>query len=243
MPLIQLHDIHKIYNTGREHVHALQDVSLGIDQGEFVAIMGPSGSGKSSLLSVLGGLSHPAKGKVIVDNIDVYALDVEKRADFRREYLGFVFQSFQLIPYLTIIENVMLPLVVTPLSRVEQGRMAIDILEKVGLRSKALRLPDELSGGEQQRVAIARALVNQPPIILADEPTGNLDTATSEAIMQLLQRLNAEGHTVIIVTHNPENVNYVDRCVHLRDGKLVQDGVPAMHDEETVPVELTKERL
>ncbi|MEX1277146.1 MAG: ABC transporter ATP-binding protein [Bacteroidota bacterium] len=241
MPLIQLENIHKVYNTAKEHVYALQDVSLGIEQGEFVAVMGPSGSGKSSLLSVLGGLSHPTKGKVIVDNIDAYALDVEKRADFRREYLGFVFQSFQLIPYLTIIENVMLPLVVTMFSRAEQGRMAIDILEKLGLRSKALRLPDELSGGEQQRVAIARALVNQPPVILADEPTGNLDSETSEAIMQLLQKLNAEGHTVIMVTHNPENVGYVDRCIHLRDGKLLLEGLSETGAEDVVAVELTKE--
>ncbi len=243
MPLIQLENVQKIYNTGNEHVHALHDLSLGIDQGEFVAIMGPSGSGKSTLLSVLGGLSQPTNGRVIVDGIDVYALDVEKRADFRREYLGFVFQSFQLIPYLTIIENVMLPLVVTPFARVERGRMAIEILEKVGLRSKALRLPDELSGGEQQRVAIARALVNQPPIVLADEPTGNLDSATSEAIMQLLHKLNAEGHTVVIVTHNPENIHDVDRCIHLRDGKLFVEKGLAVHSGEMASAELEKERL
>jgi len=241
MPLIRLENIHKVYNTGKEHVNALQDVSLEIEQGEFVAVMGPSGSGKSSLLSVLGGLSHPTKGKVIVDNFDVYALDVEKRADFRREYLGFVFQSFQLIPYLTIIENVMLPLVVTSFSRVEQGGLAIDILEKVGLRSKALRLPDELSGGEQQRVAIARALVNQPPVILADEPTGNLDTATSEAIMELLQKLNTEGHTVIIVTHNPENVGYVSRCIYLRDGRLLPDDGSVVNNGDIVAVKLGKD--
>jgi len=216
MSLIRLRNVHKIYSTGKEQVPALQDVSLNIGQKEFVAIMGPSGSGKSSLLSILGGLSHPTKGSVTVDNIDVYALDVEQRADLRREYVGFVFQSFQLIPYLTVAENVMLPLTVTAYSRQEQGSKAIDILEKVGLRSKALRLPDELSGGEQQRVAIARALVNQPPIILADEPTGNLDSAT----MDLLRVLNDAGHTFIIVTHNPENTRYVDRCIHLRDGKL-----------------------
>lgn len=189
MSFIQVQQLRKTYSTGRELVHAMNDVSLEINQGEFVAVMGPSGSGKSTLLSVLGGLNHPTTGSVVVDGIEVYALSVEQCADFRREYLGFVFQSFQLLPYLTILENVMLPLTITGRSNKEQAAMAIAILEKVGLHSKASRLPDELSGGEQQRVAIARALVNQPPIILADEPTGNLDTATSKEIMGLLQDL------------------------------------------------------
>lgn len=220
MSLIQIENLHKVYNTSSDHVHALQGITLEIEQGEFVAVMGPSGSGKSTLLSVLGGLSHPTQGNVVVDGIDVYALSVERRADFRREYLGFVFQSFQLLPYLTIMENVMLPLSITPLSRAEKGRRAMDIIERVGLRSKALRLPDELSGGEQQRVAIARALVNQPPIILADEPTGNLDTFTSSEIMKLLQSLRQEGHTIIMATHNSENLPYANRSIHLQDGKL-----------------------
>lgn len=220
MPFIELQRIHKIYNTGKERVNALNEVSLEIVQGEFIAIMGPSGSGKSTLLSVLGALSRPTAGRVVVDSIDVYALGTEGQADFRREYLGFVFQSFHLIPYLTIVENVMLPLAVTSYSRSEQERMAADILEKVGLGSYLSRRPDELSGGEQQRVAIARSLVNQPPIILADEPTGNLDTATSEGIMRLLSSLNKEGHTCIVVTHNPDNLRYVHRSIHLRDGKV-----------------------
>ena len=227
MSLIQISDLKKVYSTGKEQVSALTHVSLEIAQREFVAIMGPSGSGKSTLLSVLGGLSHPTKGSVMVDGIDVYALSAERRADFRREYLGFVFQSFQLIPYLTVLENVMLPLAVSVYSRQEKRKMAIDILERVGLHSKAQRLPDELSGGEQQRAAVARALVNQPPIILADEPTGNLDSSTSEGIMLLLQKLNREGHTVIIVTHNPENVGYIHRCIQLRDGKLSLDYTPS----------------
>ncbi|MBM2840606.1 MAG: transporter related protein [Bacteroidetes bacterium] len=220
MSLIQVSNLHKVYNTGRERVHALGGISFEISQGEFIAIIGPSGSGKSTLLALLGGLSHPAEGKVIVDEIDVYSLPVERLADFRREYLGFVFQSFQLIPYLTIIENVMLPLAVSSLSRGEKRGMAREIIEKVGLRSKELRLPDELSGGEQQRVAIARALVNGPPIVLADEPTGNLDSATSEEIMELLGSLTARGHTIVIVTHNPENLKYVRRCIRLRDGTV-----------------------
>jgi putative ABC transport system ATP-binding protein len=225
MAFIEIQHLNKIYRTGTEHVQALRDVSLEISQAELVAVMGPSGSGKSTLLSLLGGLSHPNEGKVIVDEIDVYSLDVDQLADFRREYLGFVFQSFQLIPYLTVLENVMLPLAVTSLSRAVQARMAIEIIERVGLRSNALRLSDELSGGEQQRVAMARALVNQPPIILADEPTGNLDMATSEEIMQLLRKLNNDGHTCIIVTHNPENAKYAQRCVHLRDGRLYSQTV------------------
>lgn len=220
MSLLQLNNLCKDYNTTKDHVHALQGVTLGIEQGEFVAVMGPSGSGKSTLLSLLGGLSHPTEGNVMIDGIDIYALPTEQRADFRREYLGFVFQSFQLIPYLTVFENVQLPLAVTSLSRTGKGRLAIDIVEKVGLRSKAMRLPDELSGGEQQRVAIARALVNQPPIILADEPTGNLDMATSSEIMGILQQLHREGHTIIMVTHNSENLQYANRCIHLRDGAL-----------------------
>ncbi len=220
MSLVQVQLLKKVYNTGKEQVQALDGVSFEIAQGEFMAVMGPSGSGKSTLLSVLGGLSHPTEGSVIVDSIEVYSLNVEQRADFRHEYLGFVFQSFQLLPYLTILENVMLPLTITGRNNKEQAAMAITILEKVGLRSKAFRLPDELSGGEQQRVAIARALVNQPPIILADEPTGNLDTATSEEIMKLLQGLSTEGHTVIMVTHNPDNLLYAHRCIHLKDGKL-----------------------
>lgn len=220
MNLIKIANLHKVYDTVKEHVCALRGVTLEIQQGEFVAVMGPSGSGKSTLLSVLGGLSHPTEGTVIVDGIDVYGLSVERRADFRREYLGFVFQSFQLIPYLTIMENVMLPLSITSLSRAEKGKRAIAIIEQVGLRSKALRLPDELSGGEQQRVAIARALVNQPPIILADEPTGNLDTLTSAEIMKLLQNLHHAEHTIIVVTHNSENLKYADRSIHLKDGNI-----------------------
>jgi len=220
MGFIQLQQVKKIYNGSAEKVAAIHDISLDIEQGEFVAVMGPSGSGKSTLLSILGGLNHPTDGKVVVDDIDLYSLSAERLADFRREYIGFVFQSFQLIPYLTIAENVMLPLAVTHYSNVHQLGMATAILENVGLGNKVKRLPDELSGGEQERVAIARALVNQPPIVLADEPTGNLDSATSTEIMNLFQSLNADGQTIVIVTHNPENVKYVQRCINLRDGKL-----------------------
>lgn len=220
MSLIRVEKLRKEYGSGAENVGALNDITIDIEQGEFVAVMGPSGSGKSTLLSVLGGLNHPTGGSVVVDDIDLYSLGAERLADFRREYLGFVFQSFQLIPYLTVAENVMLPLTVSSYSNNEQLEMAHSILQKVGLGKKVNQLPDELSGGEQERVAIARALVNQPPIVLADEPTGNLDTVTSEEIMHLFQALNSEGQTIIMVTHNPENVKYVQRCIHLRDGRI-----------------------
>lgn len=219
---LHLESLNKAYKTGQEEVHALRGVDLQIEQNEFVAIMGPSGSGKSTLLSVIGGLTHPNSGRVVVDEIYIFALSTEKLADFRREYLGFVFQSFNLIPYLTVAENVMLPLAATSYSNPRQLSMAESILDRVGLSTKVRRLPDELSGGEQQRVAVARALVNQPAIILADEPTGNLDTATSKEIMNLLRDLNQDGHTVLMVTHNPENLPYADRCVCLKDGQ-VQD--------------------
>ena len=224
MSLIKIHNLLKIYGGGEEEVLALVDLNLNIERGEFISITGPSGSGKSTLLTILGGLNHPTKGEVVVDEIPIYQLPMEKLADFRREYLGFIFQSFQLIPYLTVIENVMLPLAITEKSNREQVIMAEEMLGKMRLKGKGKRLPDQLSGGEQERVAIARALVNSPPILLADEPTGNLDTKTGREIMELFKSLNGEGQTIVMVTHNPENVAYSSRSVHLRDGKVV-DGV------------------
>jgi len=202
-------------------VLALAGVDLNIERGEFISVMGPSGSGKSTLLTILGGLNHPTGGEVVVDEIPIYKLPLEKLADFRREYLGFIFQSFQLISYLTVIENVMLPLAITEKSNREQLKMAEEILEKMGLKGKGRRLPDQLSGGEQERVAIARALVNSPPILLADEPTGNLDSKTGKEIMELFKSLNKEGQTIVMVTHNPEYVGFSSRTIHLRDGKVV----------------------
>lgn len=174
MSLIEIKKLGKTYESGEERVPALVDVDLNIERGEFIFVMGPSGSGKSTLLTILGGLNHPTGGEVVVDEIPIYKLPLEKLADFRREYLGFIFQSFQLISYLTVIENVMLPLAITEKSNREQLKMAEEILGKMELKGKGRRLPDQLSGGEQERVAIARALVNSPPILLADEPTGNL---------------------------------------------------------------------
>ncbi len=223
MSLIEIKNLSKIYESGEEKVHALIDVGLCIERGEFISVMGPSGSGKSTLLTILGGLNHPTTGEVMVDDIPVYQLPLERLADFRREYLGFIFQSFQLIPYLTVIENVMLPLSITERSNSEQIGMAEEIIKKIGLKGKEGRLPDQLSGGEQERVAIARALVNGPPILLADEPTGNLDTKTGREIMELFKSLNQEGQTIIMVTHNPENAAYSLRTISLRDGR-VADG-------------------
>jgi putative ABC transport system ATP-binding protein len=213
----------KTYNSNGAAVPALKGIDFRVDEGEIMAIMGPSGSGKSTLLSILGAMNPPTSGQVLVDEIPIYDLSLEKRADFRHEYLGFVFQQLQLIPYLTALENTLLPLAITRLSHHQQEQMAMTALERVGLGDKAKRLPNQLSGGEQERVAIARAIVNQPPIILADEPTGSLDTQTSNEVMQLFQSLNREGLTVVIVTHNPENVPYVQRVVHLRDGCIVKD--------------------
>ncbi len=221
MSLIEIKNLTKTYESGEEHVLALTNVDLNIEKGEFISVMGPSGSGKTTLLTLLGGLNHPTEGEVMVDEIPIYKLPLEKLADFRREYLGFIFQSFQLIPYLTVIENVMLPLAITEKSNREQLKMANEILEKMGLKGKGKRLPDQLSGGEQERVAIARALVNSPPILLADEPTGNLDSKTGKEIMELFKSLNEEGQTIIMVTHNPENIAFSSRIIHLRDGKVV----------------------
>jgi len=221
MSLIEINTLSKTYESGEECVLALVDVDLKIEKGELISVMGPSGSGKSTLLTILGGLNHPTRGEVMVDDIPIYKLPMERLADFRREYLGFIFQSFQLIPYLTVMENVMLPLSITEKSNREQVQMAEGILGRMGLKGKERRLPDQLSGGEQERVAIARALVNSPPILLADEPTGNLDSKTGKEIMDLFKSLNEKGQTIIMVTHNPENVAFSPRTIQLLDGKIV----------------------
>jgi len=217
--LIEVKDISKDYESGDTVVHALKNVDFYIDDGEFVAIMGQSGSGKSSLLSIIGGLNHPTTGKLFVDTLDIYGLTSEQRADFRSEYIGIIFQSFQLIPYLTVIENVKLPMAITGMDGKEKKEMAMNVLENVGLEDKAHRLPDQLSGGEQERVAIARAIVNHPPILLADEPTGNLDTKTAKEVMNILKQLNQNGQTILMVTHNPALCNYSSRTIRVKDGE------------------------
>lgn len=223
MNLINLELVAKRYMNGTDCVVALNGLTLNVDEGCFLGVMGPSGSGKSTLLSLLGGLTRPSSGTVNIDGIDVYNLNVEKLADFRREYLGFIFQSHNLIPYLNALENVMLPLAVTKLSSAEKRQRATDMLERVGLPDRMLHLPQQLSGGEQERVAIARALVNNPPLLLADEPTGSLDTVTSLQVMSLLKELHDEGQTIVMVTHNRENLSWFDRTVYLRDGLIEKD--------------------
>jgi len=220
MSLIEIKNVSKYYVSGEERVAALRQLDLSVAAGEFIAVMGPSGSGKSTLLNILGALSHPSEGEMLVDDIPVYTLRSEKRADFRSSYIGFVFQSFHLIPYLTIMENVMLPMTIASHRNGRQKELAYDVLKKVGLAEKAGRLPSQLSGGEQERAAIARALVNNPPIILADEPTGNLDSMTGKEIMKLLADLNHEGQTIIMVTHNPENSSFAHRIIRLKDGRI-----------------------
>jgi putative ABC transport system ATP-binding protein len=221
MPLIKITNLKKHYTSGEDVVEALRGVDIVIEDGEFITIMGQSGSGKSTLLSVLGGMNHPTSGEVEMAGVKLYQLPGENLADFRAQNLGFVFQSFHLIPYLTAIENVMLPLAIVKMKNVEKRAAAKGALERVGLGAKLERLPNQLSGGEQERVAIARAIVNNPHILLADEPTGNLDSKTSDEVMALFRELNSAGQTVVMVTHNPANGVYADRTIHLKDGIVV----------------------
>ncbi len=219
--MIELRGVSKTYNTNGVPVLALQDINLQVAEGEFVAVMGPSGSGKSTLLTILGAMNRPTRGQVIIDGIDVYGLSPERQADFRHEYIGFVFQQLQLLPYLTALENVLLALAVSSLSRKERLARAQEALAWVGLRGKENRLPYQLSGGEQGRVAVARAIVNRPPLLLADEPTGNLDQATGRQVLELLCRLKESGQTIVMVTHNPKAAGYAERTIHLLDGRIV----------------------
>jgi putative ABC transport system ATP-binding protein len=223
MSYIQVDDLSKQYGEGEAAVLAVRGINFGIASGELIAIMGESGSGKSTLLTVMGALNSPGRGKYRVDEIDVYALGREERADFRRNYLGFVFQSFHLIPYLTVRENVMLPLTPVNIRKKQKRAMAEAALGRVGLAGKGGRLPSQISGGEQERAAIARAVVNKPPILLADEPTGNLDTKNTREMMNLLQELNSDGMTIIMVTHNHECARYARRVLRLSDGQMVQE--------------------
>jgi putative ABC transport system ATP-binding protein len=219
MSLVELSGVHKAYG-GTSPVPALRGIDLSIEEGSFVALMGRSGSGKSTLLSIVGAMSPPTQGRVVVDGIDVYALGQERRADFRREYLGFVFQQLYLMPYLSALGNVMLPLAATRVGEREQRELASAALEEVGLGDKADRLPRDLSGGEQQRVAIARALVNRPPIILADEPTGCLDSHTGRGIIDVFRTLTGRGLTMFMVTHDQASAVRADRVLTIEDGVL-----------------------
>ena len=223
MSYIQVDNLVKEYGKGKAAFTAVKGMSFDIDQGEFVSVVGESGSGKSTLLSMMGAMNSPTKGKILVDEIDVYSLSQDQRAEFRREFLGFIFQSYHLIPYLTVVENVMLPLTTIKMTRQDKVAMAERALQHVGLKGKEKRLPSEISGGEQERVAIARAVVNNPTILLADEPTGNLDTKTSREIMDLFQNLNHDGMTIVMVTHSPDCAREAERTLMLSDGLLVDE--------------------
>jgi putative ABC transport system ATP-binding protein len=219
--MIELQNVSKTYNGSSVAVHALRDVYLQVAEGEFVAVMGPSGSGKSTLLTVLGAMNPPSQGRVLIDSIDVYGLKAERQADFRHEYVGFVFQQLQLLPYLTALENVLLALAIARLPKTEKLVRAREALAQVGLKDKEDRLPYQLSGGEQGRVAVARAIINQPPLLLADEPTGNLDRATGIQILETLCKLNSAGQTVLMVTHDVQAARYASRIVDILDGQIV----------------------
>ena len=222
-PVIELDDIHKVYDTGRVEVRALQGISLRIENGEFVAIMGPSGSGKTTLMEIIGCLSRPTSGRYRFRGRAAEEIDPNGLAKLRGEEIGFVFQSFNLLPRLDVVENVELPLAYRGVSRRERRRRAREALERVHLDHRASHTPNEISGGERQRVAIARALVNRPSLVLADEPTGNLDTKTGDEILALLHGINSEGNTVVIVTHDRQIGDQVRRRLSLHDGRIESD--------------------
>jgi len=220
-PLIQIENVTRAYTMGTRTLYALREVSLEIDAGEFVAILGPSGSGKSTLLNLISGIDKPNQGRVRVANLEISALGENVLAQWRGAHIGIVFQFFQLLPTLTALENVMLPMELRNTFPDQRAARARAALARVGLAERAMQLPSELSGGEQQRVAIARALVNDPPILLADEPTGNLDTETSEQIIHLFEELNRVGKTIALVTHEPSLARVASRVVQMRDGRVV----------------------
>ena len=221
VPIIETRALGKVYSAGTEaEVVALRDVDLRIERGAFVAIMGPSGSGKSTLMNLIGCLDTPSSGSYRCDGVDVSTLDAEELAALRRERIGFVFQGFHLLPRMTALENVAMPLAYARVAPAERERMAVEVLEAVGLGGRTGHRPNELSGGQQQRVAIARALVNRPPLLLADEPTGALDSRTGEEILALFKRLRDEGHTVVLITHDAEVAAHADRTFVIRDGEL-----------------------
>jgi putative ABC transport system ATP-binding protein len=223
--VIQLQDIHKTYHTGEVDVHAVRGVTLDITQGEFVALMGASGSGKSTMMNIIGCLDRPTQGKYSLDGIDVSELDRDELADIRNQKIGFVFQGFNLLARTSALENVELPMLYTRkrLAGASQRERALKALDTVGLADRADHKPNQLSGGQQQRVAIARALSNEPSLLLADEPTGNLDTRTSIEIMGVFQKLNDLGMTIVMVTHELDIAQYTKRMVVMRDGKVVGD--------------------
>jgi putative ABC transport system ATP-binding protein len=239
-PVIKLEDIHKTYQTGEVEVKAVRGVSLEIYKGEFVALMGASGSGKSTMMNALGCLDRPTRGKYLLDDIDVSQLNRDELADIRNQKIGFVFQGFNLLSRTSALENVELPMLYMRerLSGAGQRERALKALETVGLGDRAWHMPNQLSGGQQQRVAIARALANEPALLLADEPTGNLDSRTSVEIMGVFQKLNDQGITIVMVTHELDIAHYTKRMVVMRDGKVVGDN--PVTDRLTAEIEVRR---
>jgi putative ABC transport system ATP-binding protein len=223
--VIQIEQLKKTYHLGKVNVEALRGVSFEINSGEFVSIMGPSGSGKSTLMHIIGCLDYPTEGKYFLSGQDVSKLNDNQLALFRNQKIGFVFQQFNLLPKTTILRNVELPLTYNDTHSKNKKRLAAQALEEVGLGDRLTHRPNEISGGEKQRVAIARALVNHPSIILADEPTGNLDSKTGQDIMRMIDKLHDKGNTIILVTHEPEIARYAKRVIHLKDGLIDRDEV------------------
>jgi len=234
-PVIETHDIAKEYQMGTELIHALRSVTITIQRGEYVAFMGPSGSGKSTLMNIVGCLDTPSRGNYVLNGKDVSRMSDNQLAEVRNKEIGFVFQTFNLLPRATSLDNVALPLIYAGYSKSQREEKAMEALRSVGLDTRAKHRPNELSGGQRQRVAIARALVNDPSIILADEPTGNLDTKTSYEIMDLFEALYAKGNTIIMVTHEEDIARYSHRIVRLRDGlvesDMVNDDIATHHNQ------------
>ena len=221
--LIKIRNMHKIYNPGENAVHALDSINLDISHGEFVSIVGQSGSGKSTLMNMIGCLDTPTKGSYLLDGCDVFAMSDNQLSDFRNKAIGFIFQGFNLVNNLDALGNVELPLIYRGMKRRQRQRIAAEALRKVGLNDRMKHKPNELSGGQQQRVAIARAIAARPPIVLADEPTGNLDTKSTKEIMDILGVLNQSGHTIIIITHDEEIAKQSKRIIRIVDGRIDTD--------------------
>jgi putative ABC transport system ATP-binding protein len=225
-PVIDVREVHKTYQLGDIAVHALRGVSLSVERGEYVAIMGHSGSGKSTLMNILGCLDAPTSGAYRLDGFDVREVDEDTLSDVRNRFIGFVFQSYNLIPRTRALANVELPLSYAGIPRAVRRARALAALDAVGLSGRINHLPSELSGGQQQRVAIARALVTNPALILADEPTGNLDTASSEEVLGIFERLSDEGRTIVLITHEDDVAAHAERVIRVRDGEIIADGIP-----------------
>jgi putative ABC transport system ATP-binding protein len=223
LTVLRVDDVHKYYELGETRLHALRGINVSIEEGGFVAIMGASGSGKSTFMNILGCLDKPSSGRYLLEDTDVSSLDKRQLAAIRNRKLGFVFQGFNLLPRTTALENVQLPTLYTPITKVEREQRARESLAMVGLAERWRHFPSQLSGGQQQRIAIARALVNRPSILLADEPTGNLDSRTAVEIMEIFQNLNEQGLTIVLVTHEPDIAQFAKRVIVFRDGRIRKD--------------------